>query len=60
MCGCLLPQEVDGVDVLLFGMYVQEYDHNAPGPNSKTAYLSYLDSVKVRPRIICDANYAWS
>eukprot|EP00750_Incisomonas_marina_P014862 INCI17911.2.p1 GENE.INCI17911.2~~INCI17911.2.p1 ORF type:complete len:1445 (-),score=206.00 INCI17911.2:235-4284(-) len=43
----LLFQEKDGVDVIFFAMYVQEYDENvAHGPNRKTCYISYLDSVK--------------
>jgi E1A/CREB-binding protein len=28
-------QEIEGVDVVLFGMHVQEYDSQRPGPNSK-------------------------
>ena len=28
-------QEIDGIDVVLFGMHVQEYDSRCPGPNSK-------------------------
>jgi E1A/CREB-binding protein len=41
----LLFQNMDGVDVLLYSLYLQEYG-DEPGPNRRTAYLSYLDSVR--------------
>ena len=47
-CSCW--QEFDGIDVIIFGMFVQEYGSDCPPPNHRTAYLSYIDSIKyLRP-----------
>merc|ERR1712232_1211518 len=44
-------QNLDGVDVILFGLYVYEHDEKNPAPNQRTVYVSYLDSVHyMRPR----------
>lgn len=51
-CKCIVVfQNLDGVDVILFGLYVYEHDEKNPAPNSRTVYVSYLDSVHyMRPR----------
>ena len=51
-CKCIVVfQNLDGVDAILFGLYVYEHDEKNPPPNTRAVYISYLDSVHyMRPR----------
>jgi E1A/CREB-binding protein len=69
-CKCLVVfQEMDGLDVVLFALYVYEHGEDSPPPNKRAVYVSYLDSVHfMRPRnlrtfvyhelLICYLDYA--
>jgi len=51
-CKCIVVfQRLDGVDVVLFALYLYEHGENNPPPNQRVVYISYLDSVHfMRPR----------
>jgi hypothetical protein len=41
----LVFQKIDGIDVSVFSLIVQEFDKHCPSPNTSTVHVSYLDSV---------------
>ena len=42
----LVFEHQDGVDMLIFALFIQSYGADCPPPNTRSIYIAYLDSVK--------------
>lgn len=54
----LIFEEIDGIDVLVFQMYVQYYGSECANPNKRSLYIAYLDSINFfKPKHLRTALY---